>query len=545
MRDHTAAQPNRRVVFQPESHQAVLRGVAQIVGTVRPTLGPQPRFVAVENAGGRDRAPELLDNAATVARRVIAVADRDADMGAMLVRHLLWRQSERHGDGAATAAVLFQAILAEGLHYIASGGNAMALRRHLEQGMRTIQDHLTHSATPIRGRSQVTQLARSICHDAALADLLGEIFDIVGEYGYLEIRTGQGRGLEREYVEGLYWDGGLLARSMLPEGTPRIDIENAAILITNLDLKDPQPLVPALEMAVRSGAQGLIITAREISDGISALLLANTQPERFRAIAVKAPTVEVHLQAETVLDLALVTGGRAFVRDAGDSLADLTPDQLGQARRAWADMHYFGLNGGRGDPRALRRRVAELRRTLHALPYGEEQERVRKRIGKLLGGTAILHVGGVHELEAKARQEVAERTAAAARGALREGVVPGGGAALLACRRLCRQRLSREAGPDERAAYRILETALAAPLRAIVENAGYDASHVLAELQDAEPGWGFDVESGNVRNMLEAGIVDSVAVQQAAIANAISTAALALTVDILVHRKNPEAAFNT
>jgi chaperonin GroEL len=206
-------------------------------------------------------------------------------------------------------------------------------------------------------------------------------------------------------------------------------------------------------------------------------------------------------------------------------------------------MHYFGISGGQGDPRVLRQRVADLRRVFYETRDEEGRERVRKRIGKLMGGTAILHVGGLHELEVNARKEVAERTATVLRSALREGVVPGGGAALLACRDLFRQE--RAAGPDERAAYRILETALAAPLRQIVENAGYDVSHVMAELENAEPGWGFDVERGTAIDLLQAGIMDAVAVQRAAVANAISTAALALTVDVLVHHKRPETVFNT
>jgi chaperonin GroEL len=521
----------------------MLQGIEQIVAAVRPTLGPQPRFVVIESPSGPNAMPERLDNAATIVRRIIALTDRDADMGAMLVRHLLWRQTERHGDGAATTAVLFHTIVAEGLRYIASGGNAMVLRRHLQRGMHPILDRLAKMAQPLRGKAQVTRLAQSICYDPEMAGLLGEIFDIVGEYGYLEIRAGQSRGLEREYVEGLYWDGGLLARSMLPEGTPRIEIENAAILVTNLDLENPQDLIPALEVAMRSDCKGLVITARGISDGILALIQANTQPERFQIIAVKIPTVEVLLQAETVLDLGVATGGRAFVRDAGDSLARLAPADLGHARRAWANMHYFGISGGQGDPRVLRQRVADLRRVFYETRDEEGRERVRKRIGKLMGGTAILHVGGLHELEVNARKEVAERTATVLRSALREGVVPGGGAALLACRDLFRQE--RAAGPDERAAYRILETALAAPLRQIVENAGYDVSHVMAELENAEPGWGFDVERGTAIDLLQAGIMDAVAVQRAAVANAISTAALALTVDVLVHHKRPETVFNT
>jgi len=537
MANSTPTGRGNRVVLRPESHQALKQGIEQIVAAVRPTLGPRPRHVAVESPSGRNSVPELLDDGATIARRVIALGDKDADMGAMLVRHLLWRQTDIYGDGAATAAVLFETIYSEGLRYIASGGNTMVLRRHLERGMHIILDHLSDMAVPVRGKDRLGRLAKTVCYDDEIALLMGEIFDVIGEHGYLNIRLGQGRRHEREYVEGVYWEEGLLSRSLLPEGTPMIEIENAALLLTDMDLKEPRDLVPALEMARESDSDGLVVTARSVSDSIIGLLVANSDPGQFRAIAVKTPTTEVTLQAETMLDLAILTGGRPLLRDAGDSLQSVSQADFGHGRRVWADMHRFGIVGAQGDPRVLRRRVSDLRRALSDEENTEKHDRLRQRMGRLMGGTAILHVGGMHETEMRVRKEIAERTALVLRSAMREGVIPGGGAGLLACQEALRNAWDEEPDVDQRAAFRILNRALEAPIRTIIANAGCDVSEAIYNLHHSEPGWGFDVNTEQVTSMLEAGIVDSVAIQRAVVANAIKTAALALTVDVLVHHK--------
>ncbi len=541
MTDHRS----NRVVYQPETYRRLLRGAQTLVAAVRPTLGPRPRQVAVERIASRSQTPELLDNAATIGRRLMELADREADMGAMLVRHLLWRQTERHGDGAATAAVLFEAVLKAGVRYVVGGGNAMALRRGLTAGMEVVLGELTRLARPVAGKEQLAQVALTACHDPELAQLLGEIFDIIGEHGFLDIRPGQGRGLEREYVEGLYWDGGLHSRRMLPAGQLRVETENAAILISDLAFENPEDLAPTLRAAAEAGCGGLIIVATRIWDPVAALCHVNTMPGKFQVIAVKAPGGDLTQRAETLNDMALLTGGRVFVETAGGLPKALDAGDLGRARRGWANLDYFGFVSGRGDPRALRRHIADLRAALQAARTIESREHIQTRIGKLLGGTAILHVGGLHEIELNARKEAAERAAKVVRSALHAGVLPGGGAALLACQTALRQGWRAATDTDSRAAYQILLTACEAPLRTLIANGGGDVSHVLAEIRQAEPGWGYDVESGRIADMDAAGIVDAAAVQQTASANAISTAALALTVDVLVYHRAPQKEFST
>ncbi len=530
------------VVFQPNSHRGLQRGINQLVNVVRPTLGPRPRTVAIESTS-RHKTPELLDSAGVIARRIVQLHERDADMGAMMVRHLLWKLHEEVGDGTATAAVLFQTVYNRGFSYIAAGGNAMRLRRYLEQGTREIVAELERMTVSIDGKQRLALLAESLCFDQPLAMLLGEIFDLVGEYGHVEIRTGHRRELERQYVEGSYWGSKVLSPHMLTDHIKlRADLTDAAILISDLELEDPREVFPMVHMAMEAGHKALVILATKLSETVVALLLAASRdPEKFQVLAVQTPGAGASEQMAAMEDLSIMTGGRPVLKVTGDTLRKVTAEDLGHARRVWGDRFSFGIVGGKGDPRRLRAHIANLRTGFATSDDRSARNRLQQRLGRLLGGSAVLWIGGTSEPELKAREELAKRTSDMLRTALREGVVPGGGVALLACRPKLRQCLEATADADEQAAYRILLRALEEPLRTIVSNAGFDASPVVARLIQAENGSGFDARQGQVVNMAEAGIFDLAAAQKAAIQGAVTSAALALTVDILIHKKKPQA----
>jgi chaperonin GroEL len=517
------------------------KGINLIVDAVRPTLGPRPRGVAIDRMLS-DKIPEILDDGGTIVRRIVQIADRDADVGAMLVRQMLWELHEDVGDGTATAAVLFQSIYNGGVRYLTAGGNAMMLRGHLESGLRVILNTLDDMAVPLEGKEELAEIAESICYDPPLAELLGEIFDIIGAYGRLEVRKGRGRGLQREYVEGMYWDEGVLSRNLLlsKDGT-RTDMENTAILVSDFKVKDPRPLVPIVRWAVENEPSSLLIIAKELPKiALGLLTRVNEASDDFMAIAVKTPGVLKPSQVAALQDLAVLTGGGAFTETAGHTLNSVKPEDLGRARRSWATRSNFGIIGGRGDPRALRKHIWELREVFERVEEKGDRRELRQRIGKLMGGSATLRVGGVTEMEAEARKELAKRTGSAMRAAIRGGALPGGGVAFLGCRSSLREGLERSSGADERAAYHMLLDAVEMPIRTIVSNAGYDASEVLAQLKLAGPAFGFDVRTGEVVDVVEAGIRDVADVQKRAVESAVRTAALALTVDVLIHRKDPE-----
>jgi chaperonin GroEL len=538
-------QKTPRVVFQPTAYQGLQRGINQMVEAVRPTLGPLPRIIAIERVM-RGKTPELLDSGGVIARRIIQLPDRDEDVGAMFVRHMLWRLHEKVGDGTATAAVLFQSVYNQGVRYNVAGGNAMQLRRYLETGLQVILDELTRMVIHLEGKENLAQIAETICHDPPLAKMLGEIFDIIGEYGQIEVRSGRSRELEREYVEGMYWQGGVHSRQMITDHTNlRTEMENAAILISDIEIEDPRRLIPIVDMAIQAEIRSLLIIASKLSESATSLLLrASQDPTKFKAIAVKAP-MTISDRVAALEDLAILTGGRAFARTAGYTLDGVKLQDLGRARRAWADRTYFGIIGGKGDPRLLRKHITDLRTAFRQSEDPEVRKKLRERIGKLMGGSATLWVGGVAEREIDARKELAQRASDALRGAIVEGVLPGGGVSLLACRPALQRMLDQSTDPDERAAYRILIRALEEPIRTILTNAGYDASEVMAEIKQAGPGFGFDARSGQVVDVAQAGIFDVASVQKAAVHSAVASAALALTIDVLVHPKKPQESVDT
>ncbi|MBA3942989.1 MAG: hypothetical protein H0X37_00335 [Herpetosiphonaceae bacterium] len=531
----------RRVVFQPDAYQGIQKGINLMASIVRPTLGPSARTVAIERMSNKEAA-ELLDDGGTITRRIIQFGDRDADMGAMLVRHLLWRLQEQVGDGTATAATLFQAVYNQGLHYVVAGGNPMHLRRHLEHGAQLIVDQLDNLTLQVAGKAKLAQLAESICHEPALAGLLGEIFDIVGQHGHVDIRRGHGRELERHYVEGMFWESSLFSTHMFNDQLKlRADLQNAALLISDLEITDVHLLVPLLDMAMAAEIHTLVLLASELSErSIAFLLQASREPEKFQVVAVKTPGLGTLEQAEAMEDLVVLTGGRALLQAAGDSLSHVTVEDFGHARKIWADKSTFGVVAGKGNPRELRRHITSVRALLEHTEDEHVVTRLRQRVSKLMGGSATLLLAPSTEAENTVQEALARRTIAALRAALRNGVLLGSGRSLLACRSKLQQQLVASEDPDERAAYRILIKALEEPLRTIVGNAGYDPGTVMAEINDAAQGFGFDVRCGRVVDLAQAGIFDVAAAQKAAVYGAIAGAAHALTIDVLIHSKNPQ-----
>jgi chaperonin GroEL len=529
------------VVFQPHVHRTLQRGIQQMVGAIRPTLGPLSGAVAIDHINRSKPLPEFLDDGAVIARRIIELSDRNEDMGAMLVRSMVLRQHEEIGDGAATVAVLFEAVFNAGLRYISAGGNAMLLRRCLDKAIPLILDELDRMRSPLEGQDALTNVARSLCHDDEMAALLGEAFDLVGEYGRLEIRSDYGRGLRREYVEGNYYHSGLFSRALLPtESADTVTLEDAAIFLSDFEVEDHRDLYPVLSAAYNANVKGLVIIARSLSDKAVSLLVTHNNLDKFKVTAIKLPGLNPVDRMTALDDLSMLTGVSPYIKAAGQSLENVTASQFGQARRVWANLRAFGLVGGRGDPRRLREHIRTLKANYHHAKDESGRKSAQERLGNLLGGAVTLWVGGFTETEINVRKSLAERAALAMRYAVQGGVVPGGGLALMNCQHVLKKQLALTQDTDERAAYRILIEALAAPARTIYRNAGYEPSEVMAKLNQECPEVGFDVVEGQFVNVCEAGILDSALVLKACVRNAISTAALTLTIDSLVHLAKPE-----
>lgn len=539
------------VILQPDTYLAFQRGIDLIVRAVQPTLGPVPRYV-VNQPIGIDQPMEYLDQAGVIVRRLVQVEDRQADVGAMYLRHILFSVHEEVGDGVATTAVIFNSIFKQGIRFVTQGGNAMRLRVHLEKAMHLVLDEMTRLTQPVQGRQKLAALAKSVCYDPEMAGLLGEVMDVLGPYGYCEVSTHYSRELQRQYYNGANWPTiSLNDRVTSDVGPLREDIIEPAILITDFEFTDAESLMPVIQMALVQDIRSLILIAASLSDEARGLLhVANQDPSKLSITAIKTPGSGVTEHTKAMVDMAVLTGGQPLVSAAGFSSAHIKPENLGHARLAWTNKSFIGFSGSKSDPMIIKRHIKNLEESYQHASDRDIRKTIRERLSKFVNGSAGLFVGGIHEADIERRKEVAKRTIDALHSAMDTGILPGAGAALLACQKVLLppntprpKRDGCRVEPEEAAAYRILSDALEAPTRTILSNAGYTQS-LVEKIKRAAPRACFDVISGKLvrqdEDTLATGISDVAGVQMAAVRAAITGAAMALTTDVIIQHRNPQ-----
>lgn len=529
------------VVLQPRTYKELQQGINLIAQAVRPTLGPLPRLVVLEALRRTDK-PEFMDDAATIARRIIQITPRGVDVGAMLIRQALWKMHQEAGDGSATMAVMYQVLVNEGWRVINQFGyNAMLVREGLETGLKVVLDALRQAGTPLAGKANITAMARGLCReDEAMASMLGEIFDLVGPEGLIVVEKGNTLEMEREYIDGTYWHlSGWFSRWLVTDVKERRTLfEEAALLITDLALTDPNQLVPVLEKCAQAGVKRLVIVAADVSDRVVGLLVKNNQAKTIESLAVRTPKIAEIDRVAAMEDIAVLSGGRAFYSAAKDTLEDFQVEDLGHARRAWATESLFGMFGGKGDPRQIRQQMGQIRAMLKLAETEHEKTTLQQRLGRLAGGTAILRVGGLTATESDVRKVMAERAVTSLRNAILGGVVVGGGVALLNAQTAL---LNLPAKHEEaKVAYKILARALEEPMRAIATNAGAQPDIILEKVKAGPLGHGFDARQHQIADLRQRGILDSALVLKQALEIAVSGAAMALTTDVIVHHRKPK-----
>ena len=441
-----------RVVFQPQTRDAIRLGVDTMAAAVTPTLGPLTGPVALDDASRRG-SPELLDDGGAIARRILQLDDLDADIGAMLLRETLWEQKERYGDGSATAAVLYQAIYDEGHRFISAGGNAMKLRVCLEQGLRLMLKTLQQQVHKVADSDAIKRLALSICGDDEIALILTDIFDVLGPHSPVEVRDG-GRDLQHEFFLGSFWEG-KAPSNIVFEGRAgdRVELQNTAWLISDFEVDDLQALVALVTDIYQRGYASLAIVAKSFSEQIIAAQGANSRMEDFTLVYIE-PTGLIDEQDATLEDLALITGGQVLRTIAGHMLESVTPESLGKSELAWLDRNRFGISvGGAGDVTAIERESEALESRFASSADEREQLVLRVRIGRLRGGSAVVYCGGSSESEMQYQKAVITRTIAALRSALLSGMLPGGGTALLRCIKPLQETRDKCSDLHERAAF--------------------------------------------------------------------------------------------
>jgi chaperonin GroEL len=532
---------SRRVLFPPQSHTALLQGINTISNLLGSTLGPIGPVVAVTPTNAPKARPELLPDAGTIARRMIEFPGTFQNMGALMIRQLACKMQDEVGDGAATAVVIAQATANEAQRYLAAGWNAMQMRSGLEKALQVAQQELDKQARPLDTVESITGMIDAATGDPRLAKVLAEAVDVVGSDGVIMVEESQGTKIDREYQEGIRWDSGYVSIHLATsEDRADATLLDSPILLTDLPISSAQDLLPVLEMVLKSGEKSLVIIAKEVTDSALTLLVANKREGNFNPLAIKAPLFGDNQRA-VLEDIAVFTGGRVISDATGGALPVVSMEDLGRARRVWANQRYFSIAGGRGKASAVRERIAMLKALMPQADSEYDRGKLRERMGKLMGGVAVIRIGAPSQSMQTELRQRAEAVIKSLQAAAAEGVVPGGGAAYLGCIPAIHQLALSGA---EAAGAQVLARALEEPVRRIVANAGREPQPIIARLLQAPPGWAYDVLADRTADMRQAGIVDALKVSRWALAAGASAGATAMTTDVLVHQKTPPLAKN-
>ena len=519
----------RKLLFREDARDRIRRGVATMADAVKVTLGPRGRTVVIDREFG---APQIVNSGVVVARS-IELEDRFENMGAQLLREVAARTSEMAGDGTTTATVLAHGLVQEGLKYLAAGMNPMELKHGIEHAIERVVEELKTMAQPCANSQEIAHVAAiSANNDRSIGDLVARALDKVGRDGAVTIEDGSGMASELEVVEGLQFDRGYLSAYFVnePERQSAV-LEDALVLLYDQRLASLQDLVPLLEAVAKAG-NPLLVIAEEVEADALATLVVNSIRGVIKCCAVKAPGFGDRRKA-ILQDLALVTGGQVVAPELGLSLEKAKLEHLGRARRVVVDKDNTTIVGGAGDAQRIAQRIESLKKERKDLASDYDREKLDERIAKLAGGVAVIKVGAATETELKERKLRVEDALHATRAAVEEGIVPGGGVALLRARKVLQGVTL--ATLDETSGLKIVERALEDPLRQIVVNAAQEPAIVLDRV-DASPqrSFGYNAARREYGDLLEMGVIDPAKVTRLALQNAGSIASLILTIDCLV-----------
>ena len=519
----------KQLLFGQDARDRIRRGIDALADAVKVTLGPRGRTVVLD----REYGPPQIVNSGVVVARAIELEDRFENMGAQLLREVAARTSEMAGDGTTTATVLAHGMIREGLKYLAAGMNPMDVKRGIDAAVEAVVGELRQLAQPCESSQAIAHVAAiSANNDRSIGDLVARAMDKVGRDGAVSIEDGSGMASELDVVEGMQFDRGYLSAYFVNNAERQSAVlEDVGIVLYDQKLSGLQELVPLLEAAAKAG-RPLLVIAEEVEADALATLVVNTIRGVLKTCAVKAPGFGDRRKA-MLQDMAILTGGQVISAETGLSLEKARLEHLGRARRVEVDKDRTTIVGGAGDPQRIKDRIAALKREREELTSEYDRKQLDERLAKLAGGVAVIKVGAATETELKERKLRVEDALHATRAAVEEGVVPGGGVALLRARRVLKDM--KLPSLDQDSGVRIVARALEEPLRRIVANAGEESSIVLARVDaSGERSFGYNAASGEYGDMLEMGVIDPAKVTRLALQNAGSIASLVLTVDCLI-----------
>ncbi|MBO9345607.1 MAG: chaperonin GroEL [Chloroflexi bacterium] len=521
----------KQLVFNEEARRSLKRGVDILANAVATTLGPKGRNVALDKKYG---APTVTHDGVTVAKE-IELADPFENMGAQLLKEAATKTNDVAGDGTTTATVLAQIIVNEGLKNVAAGANPMLIKRGIERGVEAVVEYIKNMAVEVNKKDQIAQVATISAQDAEIGNLIAEVMDKVGKDGVITVEESKSLSFETEYVEGMQFDRGYISPYFItnPERM-EAEIKEPYILIHDKKISAAADLIPLLEKLVQRGKRDLVIIAEDVDGEALATLVLNKLRGMLNVLAVKAPGFGDRRKA-MLQDIAILTGGQVITEEMGRKLEGVTIEDLGRADRVVSTKDDTTIIGGRGDEKRIKARIEEIRVEIEKSTSDYDKEKLNERLAKLAGGVAVIRVGAATETELKEKKHRVEDALSATRAAVEEGIVPGGGVALLrAVSALEDIKMEHE---DEQVGINILRRALEEPLRRIVANAGMDGSVVVQQVRSMSKEkkfFGYDVIAGDYVDMLKAGIIDPAKVTRSALQNAASIASMILTTEALV-----------
>lgn len=520
----------KQLKFAEDARQQLLKGVNILAKAVVTTLGPKGRNVALDRKWG---APTVVHDGVTVAKEV-ELSDPFENMGAQLLKEAASKTNDDTGDGTTTATLLAQSVINEGLKNITAGANPMILKNGLEKGMAAVVAEINKMAKKVKGKDEIAQVATISAADAAIGNLIAEALERVGKDGVVTVEEGKGLAMEIDHKEGMEFDKGFASAYFVTNADKmEAEIEDPYILITDKKIASVQDFLPFLENLVKV-SKNLVIIADDIEGEALATLVVNKLRGTFNALAVKAPGFGDR-RKEMLEDIAILTGGKVISEDMGRKLDSVTIEDCGRADKVWADKENCRIIGGKGEKKLIDARVAQIRREVEETTSEFDREKLQERLAKLSGGVAVINVGAATEVEMKEKKERVNDAVAATKAAIEEGIVPGGGVALLRARGVLEKVKKELIYDDEKVGVDILYRALSEPIRWIAQNAGADAGWVLKKVEEAkEADYGFDAMAMKFGPMLTAGIVDPAKVTRLALQNAVSIGSMVLTTEALI-----------
>lgn len=520
----------KQLLFGDQARQKVLSGVTKLAAAVRATMGPKGRNVVIDKKYG---GPTVTKDGVTVAKE-IELDDPFENMGAQLVKEAATKTNDAAGDGTTTATVLAHAMMDEGMKHLSSGSNPILIKRGMEMATASVTEFLGKLKKDVTKKDEYAAVATISAQDEEIGKAIAEVIDEVGKDGVVTVEAGQTLGLEKEFVEGMQFDNGYISPYFVTD-TARMDavFERASILITDKKISSIQEILPLLEGLAQKGKKEIVIIAENIEGEALTTLILNKLRGTFTALAIKAPAFGDR-RKEILKDIAALTGARVISEEVGLKLENATVADLGSARRVVASKDATLIVGGSGKKADIDMRINEIKAQLDYTKSDFDREKLQERLAKLTGGVAVIKVGAATEVEQKEKQHRVEDALSATRAAAEEGIVPGGGTAYIRALPTLEKLLKATTNKDEQIGIQIVMNSLTAPAKNIAENAGVAGDVVVSKVKEGKDGFGYNALTGQYTDLVKDMVIDPKKVSRAALENAVSVAAMFLTLEVAV-----------